>query len=275
VSHLDRTSTTEHAMRNIRIATATATAIIAAGLFLLGCGGPGDDATWHAAPTDGTGAGTAVEATLVTTRPSTGAGIPGVLTTTSSDAVALTFDDGPDPQYTPALLALLRKHDVKATFCLVGVQVEQYPDLVRDIAADGHTLCNHTWNHDTRLGTRSAQAIRADLQRTSDAIAAAAPGAPIRYFRHPGGMWTHRAVEVAAELGMASAGWEVDTADWNLARHAAGPTMRDHVLTVLRTQVKPGSIVLAHDAGGDRSGTLAAFEIALPELARRFTLAAL
>lgn len=260
-------------MRNIRIATAIA--IVAAGLFLLGCGGPADDATWHAAPTDGAGAGTEIEATLVTNRPSTGSGIPGVLTTTSSDAVALTFDDGPDPKYTPALLDLLRTHGAKATFCLVGVQVEQYPQLVRDIVADGHTLCNHTWKHDTKLGTRGEDAIRADLRRTSDAIAAAAPGAPIRYFRHPGGMWTHRAVEVAAEMGMASAGWEVDTADWNIARYPAGSAMRDHVVSVLRTQVKPGSIVLAHDAGGDRSGTLAAFEIALPDLARRFRLAGL
>jgi peptidoglycan/xylan/chitin deacetylase (PgdA/CDA1 family) len=88
-------------------------------------------------------------------------------------------------------------------------------------------------------------------------------------------MWTPRAVKVAKELGMASIGWDVDTSDWNIAKYPAGPAMRDHILQVLRTGVKPGSIVLAHDAGGDRTGTLAAFEIAMPELAAKYKLVAL
>jgi peptidoglycan/xylan/chitin deacetylase (PgdA/CDA1 family) len=88
-------------------------------------------------------------------------------------------------------------------------------------------------------------------------------------------MWTPRAVATAADMGMASIGWDVDTNDWNIAKYPAGPAMRDHILQVLRTNVKPGSIVLAHDAGGDRSGTVAAFEIALPELMEKYQLAAL
>jgi peptidoglycan/xylan/chitin deacetylase (PgdA/CDA1 family) len=263
-------------MNRIRIATVVA--VLATGLFLLGCGA-GDPAktSWHAAPAQpgGVGGGESVDASLVSTRPSTSSGIPGVLATTGSEAVALTFDDGPDPNYTPQVLAMLRTNRVKATFCLVGVQAEQFPHLVRDIVAEGHTLCNHSWKHDLKLGTRGEDAIRADLQRTNDAIAAAAPGAPVRYFRHPGGNWTPRAVATAAAMGMASIGWEVDTGDWNVAKHPAGPQMRDHVLTVLRTAVKPGSIVLAHDAGGDRRGTLAAYEVALPELAAKFSLVAL
>jgi peptidoglycan/xylan/chitin deacetylase (PgdA/CDA1 family) len=170
---------------------------------------------------------------------------------------------------------MLAKHDVKATFCLVGVQVQQFPDLVRDIVAQGHTLCNHTWKHDTKLGTRSPEAIRADIQKTNDALLAAVPDATVRFFRHPGGMWTPRAVSIAADLGMVSIGWDVDTSDWNIAKYPAGSPMRDHVLHVLRTAVKPGSIVLAHDAGGDRSGTLAAFDIALPELVAKYKLTAM
>ena len=135
--------------------------------------------------------------------------------------------------------------------------------------------CNHTWKHDTKLGTKSEDAIRADMQKTLDAILAAAPGAPIKHFRHPGGMWTPRAVKIAKELGMTSIGWDVDTMDWNTAKYPAGPTMRDHILQVLRSQVKPGSIVLSHDAGGDRSGTMAAYEILIPELAAKYQLVAM
>ena len=69
--------------------------------------------------------------------------------------VALTFDDGPDPTYTPQVLALLRPYRVKATFCVVGENAQAHPDLVRQIVADGHTLCNHSWHHDVLLGTRS------------------------------------------------------------------------------------------------------------------------
>jgi peptidoglycan/xylan/chitin deacetylase (PgdA/CDA1 family) len=259
-----------------RTRIATAIAVLSAGLFLLGCGANEPaPATWHAAPAPAGGSGGGgTDATLVSTGASA-TGIPGVLTTTGSTGVALTFDDGPDPKYTPTVLEMLRKHQVKATFCLVGVQVQEYPELVRDIVADGHTLCNHTWKHDLKLGTRTEDAIRADLRRTHDAILAAAPGAMVKYFRHPGGAWTHRAVATAAAMGMASIGWEIDTMDWNLARYQAGTPMRDHVLSVLRTQVKPGSIVLAHDAGGDRSGTLAAYEAALPELAAKYKLVAL
>jgi peptidoglycan-N-acetylglucosamine deacetylase len=260
-----------------RIRIATVIAIVAAGMFLLGCGQiGGSGATWHAAPaadTSATGGGGAyVEATsaLDPTKPA-----GKIQKTTGGSAVALTFDDGPDPQYTPALLTLLRKHQVKATFCLVGANAQQFPDLVRAIVADGHALCNHTWKHDLQLGKREEGAIRADLTRTNDAIAAAAPGASVKQFRHPGGMWTPAAVKVAAEMGMASAGWEVDTDDWNTAKWAAGDAMKQHVLSVLRTQLKAGSIVLAHDAGGDRRGTLAAYEEALPELKSKFTLAPL
>jgi peptidoglycan/xylan/chitin deacetylase (PgdA/CDA1 family) len=264
-----------------RIRIATAAAVLAVGLFLLGCGiQAGGDTTWHAAPQaggsgGGQGTGTLASPSSSASGSSSPSSAPGVANTTGTTGVALTFDDGPDPTYTPAILALLKKHGVKATFCLIGINVQAHPDLVRAIVADGHTLCNHTWKHDLKLGTKGADAIRADLQRTQDAILAAAPGATVKYFRHPGGMWTPTAVKVANDMGMACAGWEVDTNDWNTAKWAAGTTMKQHVLSVLRTQVKAGAIVLAHDAGGDRSGTLAAYEVALPELVAKFKLSAL
>src|SRR4029453_9109275 len=152
--------------------------------FLAGCNASDEPrAAWNAAPApsassaapaSGTGGGEGGPPGLPVAARADSSGIAGVQATTESGAVALTFDDGPDPNYTPKMLALLKKHDVKATFCLVGVQAQQFPQLVRDIVADGHTLCNHTWKHDTKLGTKSEDAIRADIKRTQDAIWAAA-----------------------------------------------------------------------------------------------------
>ncbi len=113
-------------------------------------------------------------------------GPAGSLTGTGSDAVALTFDDGPDV-YSMAFLDLLAKQHVKATFCVIGKHVAEYPDVIRRIVADGHTLCNHTWSHDIGLKTRTPDQIRAEMQRTNDAIHAIVPGVPIKYFRNPGG----------------------------------------------------------------------------------------
>ncbi|WP_406040314.1 polysaccharide deacetylase family protein [Micromonospora sp. NBC_00898] len=197
-----------------------------------------------------------------------GEGPFGSLVSTGSPRVALTFDDGPDPQYTPQVLALLREYGVKATFCVVGQNAESHPDLIQEIVADGHTLCNHSWNHDTALGTRSPDAIRADLLRTNEAIRAAAPDVRIEYFRQPGGAWTSPVVSVCEELGMAPLHWAVDPSDWTAP--GAGK-----ITAAVMTQTGPGAIVLMHDAGGNRAGTVQALQDLLPELMDRFQLEAL
>lgn len=188
--------------------------------------------------------------------------------------VALTFDDGPDAA-TPRVLELLRKNQIKATFCVIGVNVRAHPELVRQIAADGHSLCNHTLRHDLHLGTRGVATIRADLQQTADAIHQAAPGAPIRYFRHPGGNFTPASNEVAKELGMISLGWNVDPNDWNLTKFPVTAARTEHVVNVVTSQTRPGAIILSHDGGGDRSATIAAYERLLPWLKARYELVAL
>ncbi|MFI7212606.1 polysaccharide deacetylase family protein [Micromonospora maritima] len=194
-----------------------------------------------------------------------GPGPFGAQVATGSARVALTFDDGPDPRWTPQVLALLSQYGVKATFCVVGENVESHPDLVRSIVAEGHTVCNHSWKHDVNLGRRSPEAIRADLLRTNDAILTAAPDAHIAYYRQPGGAWTAPVVSVCAELGLTPLHWSVDPSDWR----APGATA---IETTVRTQTGPGAIVLMHDAGGDRSGTVGALQHLLPELLARFEL---
>jgi peptidoglycan/xylan/chitin deacetylase (PgdA/CDA1 family) len=188
-----------------------------------------------------------------------------VAKTTSTDGVALTFDDGPDNQTMP-MLNLLRANGVKATFCVIGTNVREHPELVQAIVRDGHTLCNHTWNHDLDLGQRSAEEIRADLQKTSDEIHKAVPGVPIKYFRHPGGNFTPMAVQVAQELGMTSIDWDTDPTDWDTATYSVGPTMVSQIVQTIENGIQPGSIVLSHDGGGDRTSTVAAYETLLPYL---------
>jgi peptidoglycan/xylan/chitin deacetylase (PgdA/CDA1 family) len=194
---------------------------------------------------------------------------PGVVAkSTGTDGVALTFDDGPS-EYTMPILDLLRANGVKATFCLIGELVREHPDLVQAIVRDGHTLCNHSWMHDFDLGQRSDEEIRSDLQRTNDEIRKAVPGASIRYFRHPGGMWTPAAIAIAQELGMTSIHWDTDPLDWDTPEYTVGPTMTSHIIDVVKADVQPGSIVLSHDGGGDRTSTIEAYRTLLPYLLDR------
>jgi peptidoglycan/xylan/chitin deacetylase (PgdA/CDA1 family) len=195
--------------------------------------------------------------------------LPAGLHRSSGDrAVALTFDDGPDPRWTPRLLDQLRAAHVTATFCLIGSRAKRYPELVARIVREGHQLCNHSWNHDINLGRRPVAEIRADLVRTDKAIRAAVPNAKIPYYRQPGGRWTPEVVAVARQLGMRSLHWSVDPQDWD---HPTAATIAKRVASAVR----PGAIVLMHDGGGDRRPTLAACQHLIPDLKRRYGISRL
>jgi peptidoglycan/xylan/chitin deacetylase (PgdA/CDA1 family) len=185
-----------------------------------------------------------------------------------SDGVALTFDDGPDPVQTPRMLALLAQQHVKATFCLIGKNVEANPDIVRQIVAAGHRICNHSYAHSETLGKQTPDEIRADLQRTNDAIHQAAPAAKITYFRAPGGNFTPEMVQIAADLNMKSIYWYVDPRDWD---HPAGETSAAHqsrVITQIRQHAAPGAIILSHDRNG--ADTVAAYTTLIPWLKQHY-----
>jgi peptidoglycan/xylan/chitin deacetylase (PgdA/CDA1 family) len=182
------------------------------------------------------------------------------------DVVSLTFDDGPNPADTPRLLDVLRGHQVTAVFCLQGDQVERHPEVVRRIAAAGHTLCNHSMHHDD-MSAWTPERIAADLRETNVAIRRAVPHARIPYFRAPYGAWGQTPA-VAASLGMRPLGWRLAVADWETP--GAGELVRR-----LERGITPGAVVLLHDGGGDRSQTVAAVEQVIPTLKARhyrFTL---
>ena len=192
------------------------------------------------------------------------------LRTTGSSRVALTFDDGPDPVNTPRMLDLLKRYRIKATFCVIGVKVRAYPELIRRIVAEGHSLCDHSWRHLLTLGRQTPQYIRADLGRTLAAIHAAAPRAKVRYFRAPGGNFTPEMIRIAASLGMtAPLYWQVDPSDWDAMKYGRGPAMVTHIIGNVEHFVRPGSIVLSHDIHSD---TVTAYQTLLPWLVHRYRL---
>ncbi|HSV67966.1 MAG TPA: polysaccharide deacetylase family protein [Mycobacteriales bacterium] len=175
--------------------------------------------------------------------------------------ITLTFDDGPDPRWTPAVLDLLRRYHARAVFCLVGIHVVARPDLVRRIAREGHVLCDHTWTHDEYLWRRPMAEIRDEIGRTARAITRAA-GVPPVFYRAPGGNWGSNVIAVARAGGLAPLGWAVDPRDW--ARPGTGVII-DRVLSAAR----PGAVVLMHDGYGARGQSVAALRVILATLAAR------
>lgn len=126
--------------------------------------------------------------------------------------VALTFDDGPYPLYTPLLLEVLKQHQVKATFFLVGRSVEQQPELARRVARDGHELANHTYTHRRESDMQPAE-FKEDLLQAEAAIARVT-GVRVHLVRPAGGSVSSAGREVLRELGYTSVDWTVNPGDW-------------------------------------------------------------
>jgi peptidoglycan-N-acetylglucosamine deacetylase len=186
---------------------------------------------------------------------------------TGTTSVALTFDDGPSP-YTSQVLDLLDKYHVKATFCLIGQQIHNYQSVIKRMINDGMTLCDHTWDHDEKLGTHNAAYIAKDIQRTIDAVHAIDPHAQVTYFRNPGGNFTPGTCRISELLGMRPLYWTEDTDDWTRPGTAA-------IVKSLTTKTHRDSIVLMHDGGGNRTETIAALESVMTKLKSEFHLIAL
>ncbi|WAU83682.1 polysaccharide deacetylase family protein [Streptomyces sp. Qhu-G9] len=172
-------------------------------------------------------------------------------------SMVLTFDDGPDPRYTPDILRALKAHDVRAMFFVCGEMAVENKDMLRRMSDEGHIVGNHTWSHPllTRL---SRSAIRSQMERTCDVIEEAYGERP-GWFRAPYGAWNRAAFQIGAELGMEPLAWTVDTLDWKTPGAGA---IENRVID----GAAPGVVVLAHDAGGDRSQSVTALRDYLPRL---------
>lgn len=149
--------------------------------------------------------------------------------------IALTFDDGPNPKSTKAILATLKKHHARATFFMLGSRVEQYPELVDQVVQEGHEIGNHSWSHRdfTKL---SKQEIQDEITRTALAVEAAAGASPITV-RPPYGATNDLVGEV---IGVKPMLWTIDTMDWKSHNPKA-------ICGIVEKEAKDGSIVLMHD----------------------------
>lgn len=173
--------------------------------------------------------------------------------------VALTFDDGPDLEYTPQILDVLKKNNVKATFFLVGKRAQAHPDVVKRMVREGHEVGNHSFSH-ANLPKVSMAAFQKELQQTDKIIRSLAGYNP-KMFRPPYGETNEQQILWLSKNNYTIVNWNVDSLDW---KGLSSGQVRDNVLSA----IFPGSIVLQHSAGGngeDLSGTVKA----LPQIIER------
>jgi peptidoglycan/xylan/chitin deacetylase (PgdA/CDA1 family) len=183
-----------------------------------------------------------------------------VLAGDNAREIALTYDDGPNDPYTLRLLEMLARHNVRATFFLIGEYVRQQPEIVRQIQTGGHLIGNHTMTHPVLLGL-SPKELRAQLADCNASIEDAT-GEVVRYFRPPHGARSTEVLRTAAELGLIPVMWNVTGRDWT----ALSPEQifrRVEQKVHMNQRRKKGSNILLHDGGQahlgvDRGTTLEA-----------------
>lgn len=151
--------------------------------------------------------------------------------------IALTFDDGPDPDYTPRILKTLAAYRVKATFFFIGWRVQKYPDLARQVASAGHEIGNHSFSH-SRLTTLSLDEIRREISGTQDAIKAATRVTP-QWFRPPYGSYNEDVRRLAKEEGTIMVLWTLSPEDWRTPGEAS-------IVKRVTSAAKDGAVVLLH-----------------------------
>ena len=185
------------------------------------------------------------------------------------DEIALTFDDGPNPRWTPQLLDLLAKYNVRATFFLIGQFAVKQRELVRRTHEAGHLIGNHTWTHPNLFRTDPAT-TRKELDVTTNRLQQIT-GTRVRFFRPPYGFRRPRTLRIARDLGMIPVTWNVIGNDWN-APSAEAIVSRVTRLTEKNRSRGDATNLVLHDGGhltldADRSRTVAATE----ELLKRYT----
>lgn len=169
----------------------------------------------------------------------------------------MTFDDGPHPVYTPQVLDVLAKHNARATFFVVGTLAQDYPGTIQRIVDEGHTLANHTWNHEDLAGL-SREAFDETVGRTQSLLGDYAtdclrpPYASMDAFTH---QW-------AAEHGLDVVTWDFSPQDW---LQPPG----EEIAQALVEHARDGAVLLLHDGGGDRAQTVLGLDAALSELSKQ------
>lgn len=178
---------------------------------------------------------------------------------TSHKAIAFTFDDGPNPDYTPQVLEIFREVAGRATFYMIGEHIEKYPETMRAVIAEQHEIGNHTYSH-PKLSELGTEERKSELERTEKLIADATQRKTAT-FRPPYLDYNDDIADMVKSYGYKTIGAvNMESRDWEQ------PGV-DHIVETSRSVIGNGSILLYHDGFGDRSQTIEALRILVKELA--------
>ena len=157
--------------------------------------------------------------------------------------VALTFDDGPHPIYTPQILDILDQYQAKATFFMIGSRMEEYPDIVKEVAARGHLIANHTYTHPDNLRTLSPEKLQWETEQCQHSMQRIA-GQNTYLFRPPRGILNPEIIKILQKKGYTIVLWGI------CAYHREAPTPQIMATRVIN-HAHPGQIILLHDGRTD------------------------
>ncbi len=181
--------------------------------------------------------------------------------------IALTFDDGPNPEHTNGILDILKDKQVKAAFFMVGRHMEKYPDVAKRVFNDGHDIGNHTYSH-RNLVPATRKTIKNEVAQTDEAMMRIL-GIKTRLFRPPRGIISNAARKLIVEMGFTIILWTVSAEDW---RGSSPKT----ILRRVTRHIKSGDVILFHDSGSlirsegaDRGNTVAALPMVIDELRQK------
>ena len=172
--------------------------------------------------------------------------------------VELSFDDGPNPVWTPQVLSVLKAEGVHATFSLIGYEAQRYSAIARQELADGDAVCDHTAHHNEHLDLAPPDVVAMEIDLGADMIRSATGADPTCY-RPPANALSPLVIDTAHQRRMRVLGYSVDPSDY---RRPSAAILLRRVLT----RVKPGSVILLHDGGGDRSQTVAMLKVLIDNL---------
>lgn len=172
--------------------------------------------------------------------------------------IALTFDDGPHPEWTPRVLNLLAENNIKATFFLIGKNAEQHPEIVKRISDEGHTIGNHSYHHEDKFPMKKRIEIQQEIIQ-NNALLKELTGKEIHYFRPPFGVSNPRIAKGIKDLKMQTIGWSIRSFD-TVAKDVQSITKR-----VLKNP-RQGDVILLHDT---QEKTLTALSIIIESIQKR------
>ncbi len=153
--------------------------------------------------------------------------------------IALTFDDGPEPATTPAILEILKKYQAKATFFVIGKKAVLYPELIHQIVEEGHTLANHSYSHSNWIGFFSEKKLQADISRNTELIKKLS-GKQTRFFRPPFGVTNPKYRRILKSLNLISIAWTLRSYDTTISN-------KEKLVKRITNNLFPGTIILLHD----------------------------